>query len=115
MGQVLGQVMGQVIAALLVIEAVFAAGFLATSGMEFVRPPAGAAVLPSEAELYAGSIVYIPDEGKLCRQILFDNRTGRLDDKGMVDCALADPGGSAAPKQWPAARVRVISTGFRRR
>jgi hypothetical protein len=67
-------------------------------------------------EIYTGSILYIPYEGTNCRQILFDNRNGRLTDNGYVDCQSAEAqSGIGSPKQWSAARVRVIRDGFRDR
>jgi hypothetical protein len=56
----------------------------------------------------------MPHEGRICRQVLFDNRTGRFSDNGNVDCERAAYR-SASPKQWSFARVRAISTGFRDR
>jgi hypothetical protein len=65
-------------------------------------------------EVYTGSILYIPYDGASCRQLLFDNRNGRFTDNGSVDCAQASyQSGIGSPKQWSAARVKVISTGFR--
>jgi hypothetical protein len=67
-------------------------------------------------EIYTGSILYLPYEGTHCRQILFDNRNGRFTDNGYVDCMNAEAqSGIGSPKQWSAARVKVISTGFRDR
>jgi hypothetical protein len=72
-----------------------------------------AAMAQSDEEIYTGSILYMPDEGKVCRQLLFDNHNGRFSDNGYVDCERASYQGSLdAPKQWSAARLRVISTGF---
>ena len=40
--------------------------------------------------------------------------TGRFTDNGYVDCVQAAyQSGIGSPKQWSAARVKVISTGFR--
>ncbi len=75
-----------------------------------------AAATQGDDEIFTGSILYMPDEGRLCRQILFDNHTGILTDNGNVDCERAayhSAGGTA--KQWSAARMHVISTGFRDR
>jgi hypothetical protein len=67
-------------------------------------------------EIYTGSILYIPDDGANCRQLLFDNRNGRFTDNGYVDCTQASyESGIGSPKQWSAARAKVISTGFRDR
>ncbi len=70
----------------------------------------------SDDEVYTGSILYLPYEGTNCRQILFDNRNGHFIDNGYVDCLNAQAqSGIGSPKQWSAARVRVISDGFRDR
>jgi hypothetical protein len=77
----------------------------------------GASQLASAAsnnEIYTGSILYLPYEGSNCRQLLFDNRNGRFTDNGKVDCAQAsEQSGISSPKQWSAARAKVISMGFR--
>jgi hypothetical protein len=76
-----------------------------------VQPKAAGA---NNAEAYTGSILYIPDDGANCRQLLFDNRNGRFTDNGSVDCVEASSqSGIGSQKQWSAARVKVISTGFR--
>jgi hypothetical protein len=80
--------------------------------------PTGPAVAAaaSDDEVYTGSILYIPYDGANCRQLLFDNRSGRFTDNGYVDCVQAAyQSGIGSPKQWSAARVKVISTGFRDR
>jgi hypothetical protein len=76
---------------------------------------AAAAVAASgDDEIYTGSILYMPDRGNLCRQLLFDNHNGQFTDNGYVDCERAAYRGSFdGPKKWSAARVQVISTGFR--
>jgi hypothetical protein len=72
------------------------------------------AAAPSDDEIYTGSILYMPHRGDICRQLLFDNHNGQFTDNGYVDCERAAyQGGTDGPKQWSAARVRVISTGFR--
>ena len=66
--------------------------------------------------VYTGSIVYLPYEGANCRKVLFDNRNGRFTDEGHVDCVNAESqSGINSPKQWSAARIKVISDGFRDR
>jgi hypothetical protein len=75
---------------------------------------AATALAASDEEIYTGSILYMPNRGELCRQLLFDNQNGQFTDNGYVDCARAayrNPNEDA--KHWSAARVRVISTGFR--
>jgi hypothetical protein len=98
--------------------AALALGVVATD--EFItaqRKVAEAAVeaaAPSDSEIYTGSILYMPNTSNVCHQWLFDNRNGQLADNGSVDCQRAAyQSGFDQPKQWSAARVRVISTGFR--
>jgi hypothetical protein len=68
----------------------------------------------SENEIYTGSILYVPTEGTTCRQLLFDNRTGRFHDNGLVDCERAYyHGTNESATLWPNARAVVISQGFR--
>jgi hypothetical protein len=69
---------------------------------------------PSENEIYTGSILYLPNEGTTYRQLLFDNRTGRFRDNGLVDCERAYyHGTNESATLWPNARAVVISQGFR--
>ena len=79
------------------------------------RASAQAAALAAakDEEIYTGSILYMPVEGRTCRQLLFDNLSGRFADNGNVDCINAAYRSPSEPKQWSAARVRVISTNFR--
>jgi len=79
------------------------------------KQDAAAAAVARDTEIYTGSILYFPDRGSLCRQLLFDNQNGQFSDNGYVDCDRAAYRGSEQPKQWSAARARVISTGFRQR
>ena len=57
----------------------------------------------------------MPQEGRNCRQMLFDNNTGRFTDNGSVDCENAAYRGvdGNQSKQWSSARARVIADGFR--
>jgi len=77
------------------------------------RQAAAAANAPSDDELYTGSILFMPDEGNICRELLFNNQTGRFSDNGYVECERAAYHGSDEPKQFSSARARVISDGFR--
>jgi hypothetical protein len=67
-------------------------------------------------EIYTGSVLYVPQEGRNCHQMLFDNHTGRFTDNGSVDCENAAYRGvdGNLPTQWSSARARVIADGFRR-
>jgi hypothetical protein len=73
-----------------------------------------AAAAVSDEEIYTGSILYMPDSSNICHQWMFDNHNGQFSDNGYVNCERAFYQGSPdSPKQWSAARVRVISSGFR--
>src|ERR1700719_2772334 len=50
----------------------------------WARP--AAPVTRNAAEIFTGSVLYMPQEGRNCRQMLFDNNTGRFTDNGSVDC-----------------------------
>ena len=66
-----------------------------------------------EGENYTGSIVIVPGRGDLCWQRIIDNRTGKMWDKGYVNCyeAVAPPekdqrGGMSS------ARINAIGKAF---
>jgi hypothetical protein len=82
------------------------------TAQHWVRPATAAR---NAAEIYTGSVLYMPQEGRNCRQMLFDNQTGRFTDNGSVDCENAAYRGvdGNVPKQWSSARARVIADGFR--
>ena len=102
--------------ALSVMAAIMAAGFLAATHIQIVRAPAKPTKPLSDDEIYTGSILFVPNDGKICRQSFFDNRSGRMTDNGMVDCLRAYyQSASKPPMQWSSARAQVISEGFRRR
>jgi len=84
----------------------------AAGGATTKTAAAGTAV--GEDDIYTGSILYMPEEGGTCRQLLFDNQTGRFSENGYVDCVNAAYHSPREPKLWSAARARVIANGFRR-
>jgi hypothetical protein len=91
-------------------------GLFAGGQYFYAKQRSAVAAASGDQELYTGSILYMPFEGRICRQMLFDNQTGRLLDNGSVDCERAAYRGSdGTPKRWSSARLRVISTGFRDR
>jgi hypothetical protein len=107
-------------AGVIAMGALLAVGMYATGKYIAARQQASAAqsaaAAASAGEFYTGSILYMPDEGRACHQLLFDNRTGHFSDNGSVDCVnAAYQGANGAPKLWSAARARVISSGFRER
>jgi hypothetical protein len=77
---------------------------------------AAAPHVPTEEEIYTGSILFMPHEGNNCRQSLLDNLTGQIRDNGVVPCdsAMIDTG-SAQRRGWSAARVDAIRDGFAKR
>jgi hypothetical protein len=92
--------------------ALFVTGGYLTVGRHAAAPQP--AVAQNDDELYTGSILYMPDDGRVCHQLLFQNLTGRFVDNGYVDCAAATASiESDDPKQMSSARAKVISTGFR--
>ena len=58
------------------------------SGWSALRPQQVAKPKPqrSEAETYTGSLIITPPAGENCHQMMMDNRTGRMWDKGVVNC-----------------------------
>ncbi len=92
------------------------AAFAADKYAAAQRQAAAAATGPDDEEVYTGSILYMPNDGIICRQLLFDNHNGRFTDNGYVDCEQAAYRGSLdVPRQWSVARLQVISTGFFKR
>ena len=97
-----------------IVVAAFLALGLFVNGEYLTKRPHAAprvAIAPSDDEIYTSSILFMPPEGKICRQLLFDNRTGRLRDNGNVACERASYQGMGA-KHWSTARLWAISRGF---
>jgi hypothetical protein len=107
--------LGVVAAGVLLGTSLFASGEYLTARQRASAAAAAAAAALSDAEIYTGSILYMPNEGRTCHQLLFDNHTGRFTDNGNVDCEIAAYRGvdGNLPKQWSSARARVIADGFR--
>src|SRR4029077_7951291 len=82
------------------------------TAQHWVRPAPAAR---NGGEIYTGSVLYMPQEGRNCHQMLFDNQTGRFTDNGSADCEdAAHCGGDGnPPHQMASARARVIADGFR--
>ncbi len=109
----LRQTLGVIAVGVLIGTSLFATGEYVTA-LQRASAAAAAAAAANDEEIYTGSILYMPAEGRACRQLLFDNHTGRFTDNGYVDCENAAYGGVGGQlKQWSSARARVISTGFR--
>ena|ERR1700733_4435515 len=96
-----------------VVAAFLALGLFVNGEYSTKRPHAAPQVViaPSDDEIYTGSILVMPPAGRICHQLLFDNRTGRFSDNGNVDCEHASYQGMGA-KHWSTARLWAISRGF---
>ena len=46
-----------------------------------VKPPPA-----NKGEAYTGSIIFVPTRGDECKELMLDNRTGKMWDKGPVNC-----------------------------
>jgi hypothetical protein len=109
------------IAVLAAIAGVLVAGLFVAGKLEvwqtlFGRSGAQLEVAKSDDAVYTGTILYQPPEGAICREFLFDNRTGRVHDIGLVDCEQAyyrGAGEAAGPSSAP--RAVAISQSFRHR
>ena len=102
------------ITAIVAVLALLAAGLFAARDVKIQLTSAKPVPTPSDDEIYTGSILFVPDDGKVCRRILFDNRTGQLSDVGLVDCQSAyyrSP--NAPPAQLSVTRTQAISETFR--
>jgi len=99
------------------IGTILALGSVAIAEIVTARAERAAALAEaSDAEIYTGSILYMPTGSGVCRQLLFDNHDGQFTDNGYVNCnSAAYPGASVSSEPWSAGRLRVISTGFRGR
>jgi hypothetical protein len=56
------------------------------SGWSALRQETAAKPQRRDAEYYTGSIVIVPARGDYCWQRMIDNRTGKMWDKGYVNC-----------------------------
>jgi hypothetical protein len=127
-----GEGMGQTavvisIGAILVVTGLFATGEYVTTqrreptlavtapGAAVPGGTAAAGMAAVDAVIYKGSILFMPEFGNTCRQLFFNNRTGRLNDNGNVNCLAALAEAGFEQPQQPSATLRVISDGFRQR
>jgi len=99
---------------------VVAAGFFAATKTKIEQSAAKLAATPSDDEIYTGSILFVPDDGKVCRRFLFDNRSGRLSDSGLVDCESAyyrsprrRPRKCPSPERKPSVKHSDTTDSFR--
>ena len=109
----------QTLVAAIAIAAVLGLGAVATDQYVAVaqrQAANGTYAAAKDDDIYTGSILYMPDAAdSVCHQWLFDNQTGEFADNGSVDCNRAAYRGFDGPKRWSAARIKVISDGFRDR
>jgi hypothetical protein len=64
--------------------------------------------------LYTGSIIFVPERGERCSVLGIDNRTGKIWEKGFINC-YDFVTQSAAQKKFEGisgARLRAINGGF---
>jgi len=109
-----GNGLRQIFVVVIALAATLGLAALATDQYMTAKRHTGAAIEASNNdEIYTGSILYMPDTSDVCHQWLFDNRSGEFTDNGDVNCERAAYQGLDGPKRWSAARIRVISTGFR--
>jgi hypothetical protein len=69
---------------------------------------------PTAEQRYSGSLI-LPDRGDRCLEAAFDNRTGKLVDKGYVNCSEAanQPADKNTPVGMDAVRLREVGKVFR--
>jgi len=98
------------------VTVLLAAGFFAATESKIELSAAKPPPMRSDDEIYTGSILFVPDDGKICRRFLFDNRSGRLSYSGLVDCESAYYRGQGVPPiPMSIARTQAISETFRHR
>jgi hypothetical protein len=96
------------------VVATLGAGLFAARETTIELSPAKPPAAPSDDEIYTGSILFAPDDGKVCRRFLFDNRNGWISDGGLVDCESAYyRSANVPPAQMSIARTQAISETFR--
>ena len=86
------------------------------SGWSTLRPQQVAKPKPqrTDAEIYTGSLIIVPPVGEKCHQMMMDNRTGRMWDKGIVNCYEAASPPEKDPNQAISSqRINAIGNAFR--
>lgn len=68
----------------------------------------------SDDDLRTGSILFLPEQGNVCRKRIIDNATWRIRDAGAVICdeAVSWNANSAGNRISPIARIEAIRDGF---
>jgi len=86
------------------------------SGWTALRQEATAPKPPvSVIEQYTGSVIIVPTRGEDCRQIMLDNRTGRMWDNGVVNCYQAVSRAEKERSGMSSLRINAIGKAFNRR
>jgi len=77
-----------------------------------VRPEINAAMSKINGDmLYTGSIIIVPTRGDYCWQRIIDNRTGKMWDKGYVNCDEAVSKSENNDRQGAISVMRLNSIG----
>lgn len=87
----------------------------ANSGTRIDQANSGTRVDKDESDkLYNGLIFIVPTRGDRCWERVLDNRTGRMWDKGYVNCdeAAARLAAQSQPEGLSALRMRAIGKAF---
>ncbi len=69
----------------------------------------------SLTERYTGAIIIVPERGEDCRQMMLDNRTGRMWDNGPVNCYEAVSRSEKERGGMSSLRINAIGKAFNRR
>jgi hypothetical protein len=86
------------------------------SGWSTLKPQQAAKAKPqrSDAEIYTGSLIIMPATGEKCQQMMMDNRTGRMWEKGIVNCyEAATPTQKDPSEAISSKRINAIGNAFR--
>jgi hypothetical protein len=86
------------------------------SGWSTLKPQQAAKAKPqrSDAEIYTGSLIIMPATGEKCQQMMMDNRTGRMWEKGIVNCYdAATPTQKDPSEAISSKRINAIGSAFR--
>jgi hypothetical protein len=102
----------------LVFTGILLVGLAATLyyGLPVWLSSAGSALKPVDSFVATGvGQIRMPYKGDLCRQVRFNNRTGRLSGASIVNCdsVVQGPGGASDPQTR--SRLEAVSDAFKRR
>ncbi|HET7911814.1 MAG TPA: hypothetical protein VFL49_07275 [Pseudolabrys sp.] len=85
------------------------------SGWTALRHEAATAKPPAPVDNYTGSIIVVPTRGENCWQMMIDNRTGRMWDKGVVNCYEVSRPDRDQRSGMSSLRINAIGKAFNRR